>query len=299
MPSVTWLQSVRRSRRCWPRPTSPRCASSAPARRRWPPACCRAGTTDTASRSSTSRLQRGHRAARHAQGHPRPRGARAVLPALRRPGLVYHHVPHHAGPDRRPAHRRGDHRGRRARRAPHQGTRRVPRVPARERGARPVRRGGFPEDGRHPRDRRGRAAVPALRRPVQGHGGAGRHEDLGGRTGGPHRRPPEGGRRGGGGLPGRRARRAGLRHRRAPGRPDSEPGRDHRVPAGDRHRDVQAARAAGTVGRTAAQPAGHDPQAEPARRTPRFLTEFRGRSGSAGTAAGRPGWGCGRRSRSA
>ena len=31
------------------------------------------------------RLQRGHRAARHAEGHPRPGGARAVLPAVRRP----------------------------------------------------------------------------------------------------------------------------------------------------------------------------------------------------------------------
>ena len=172
-----------------------------------------------------------------------------------------------------------------------------PRVPAGQRRARPVRRGRRPEDGRHPGDRRRRRPVPALCRPVPGPGGAGRDEDLGGGTGGAHRGPPDGGRRRGGGLSGRGPRRARLRRRRAPARQDGEPGRDRRVPARSRHRHVQAARAAGGAGRTAPQPTGQGPQAGTARGAPRFLTGFRGRPGSAGTAAARPASGCGRRSR--
>ena len=73
---------------------------------------------------------------------------------------------------------------------------------------------------------RRRPGVPALRRPVQGHGRARRDEDLGGRARGLHRRPPEGGRRGRGGLPGRGARRARLRHRGAAGGPVRDAGGD-------------------------------------------------------------------------
>ena len=135
------------------------------------------------------RLQRGHRVARHAEGHSRPGGARGVLPAVRRPGLGVHDGPHHAGADRGPADRGRDHRGGRPRRAAHLRARRVPRIPARQRRARPVRRRRLPQDRGHPGDRGRRPGVPALRGPVQGHGGPRRHEDLGGRTGGVHRRP--------------------------------------------------------------------------------------------------------------
>ena len=96
-------------RRCWPRPTSPRCASSAPARPAGP-TCCRLARQVRRRDHQLLRLQRGHRAARRPQGHPGPGGARAVLPALRRPGLVDHRVPCHAGPDRRPGHRCGARR---------------------------------------------------------------------------------------------------------------------------------------------------------------------------------------------
>ena len=103
--------------------------------------------------------------------------------------------------------------------------------------------------------------VPALRRPVQGHGRPRRDEDLGGRTRGLHRRPPEGGRRGRGGLPGRDARRARVRHRGAPPGHVRDAGGDRGVPAGPGHRHVQAARAARDPGRVAAQSARQDPQA--------------------------------------
>ena len=167
------------------------------------------------------RLERGRVAARHPAGHPRPGGAGAVLPALRgaEQALVVLHRPLDAGADRGPGDRQGDHRGGSARRAADQGARGVPRLPAGQRRARPVRARRLPQDRRHPGDRRRRARVPALRGPVQGHGGQGRHEDLGRRDRDAGLRPPEGGGRRRRRLPRRTARRADLRHRRLPARP--------------------------------------------------------------------------------
>src|SRR5690349_22702870 len=81
---------------------------------------------------------------------PRSGGARAVLPPLPRPGLGVHDGPHHAGADRGPADRRRDHAGGCPGRAAYQGARRVPRLPAGQRRARPVRRGRLPADRGHP-----------------------------------------------------------------------------------------------------------------------------------------------------
>ena len=218
------------TRRCWRRPTSPRCACSAPARRRWRPACCRAGTTSTASRSSTSTARtRASRCSARRKDIPDPAVRALYFPRYAAPRhwsfsmarttqarivdpetgaeITEAGVPgelHIKGPGVFPGY------------LPASG------VPD------PFDADGYLQDRRHPRDRRRRARVPALRRPVQGHGGPRRHEDLGGRDRDADLRPPEGGRRGRRRLPRRGARRADLRRRGAQPGPAGDAGRDRR-----------------------------------------------------------------------